>query len=151
MSAGAASLFFEDVVPGQSLRAGPHTVTREAILAFGRAWDPFPFHADEQAAAASPMGGLIASGVHTLAVKQRLVYELPIRDSAIASLGHDALRYLKPVRPGTELWLVWTWVGKRLSQSQPGRGIVQADVRLEDAAGEAYLRYTDNVMMRVRG
>ena len=146
-----AQVWFDDVVPGASLRAGPHRVTREDIIEFASRWDPFPFHIDEVAAAATPLGGLFASGIHTLAIKQLLVHRLPILESAVASLGYDELRFAKAVRPGAELTLVWTWGERRESRSQPDRGLVKAAVRLEQADGVPVLTYNDTVMMLKRG
>jgi acyl dehydratase len=148
---GAASqLWFEDVVPGASLRSGPHEVTREEIIEFARQWDPFPFHVDEAAAGASAIGGLCASGIHILAIKQRLLHRLPVLESAVASLGYDEVRFLRPVHPGARLTLVWTWGEKRESRSRPDRGVVQITATLEDADGGVVFSYRDNVLMLKR-
>ena len=146
----SAELWFEDVVPGASLRAGPHEVTSEEIIGFAAQWDPFPFHTDEAAAAHSPMGGLFASGIHTLAIKQRLLHRLPVLASAVASLGYDEVRFLRAVRPGAQLTLVWTWGDKRESRSQPDRGIVRVSARLDAADGEPVFAYKDTILMLKR-
>ena len=44
------SLAFEDFVPGAVATADGPTVTRDAVVAFARAYDPQPFHLDEEAA-----------------------------------------------------------------------------------------------------
>ena len=50
----------------------PHG-TREEIIAFAQQFDPQPFHVDEDAAAESHFGGLIASGWHTCSVMMRMM------------------------------------------------------------------------------
>ncbi|MGA7324279.1 MAG: hypothetical protein WBX25_07320 [Rhodomicrobium sp.] len=54
-------------------------------LDFGRRYDPHPFHTDGGIGAASPYGGLIASGWHVCAVMMRMLVDGLI--SRRASLG----------------------------------------------------------------
>jgi len=60
-------LFFEECEAGMRFDLGEHRFTSEAILRFARAYDPQTFHVDDEAAARSPFGALIASGWHTAA------------------------------------------------------------------------------------
>lgn len=90
--------------PGQRIALGDHHVTREEIVEFGAQWDPQPFHLSEELAAATPLGELVASGMHVLAVFQRLACIGFFRDAPIvAGRGFEALRLHRPVRPGTTL------------------------------------------------
>ena len=83
---------------------GQCTVSEEEIVAFGARYDPQPFHADRVAAADSMYGGLIASGVHTMALYMRLFVVGLLSDSAsLGSTGIDELRWPTPVRPGNTL------------------------------------------------
>lgn len=65
-------LWADDLVVGTVIGLGTHTVTREEILAFAGQWDPQPIHLDDAFAAGHEFGGIIASGLHTLGVYQRL-------------------------------------------------------------------------------
>jgi hypothetical protein len=65
-------IHLDDFIPGQVHHLGERTLSRDEIVAFARDWDPQPFHLDEQAAAASIYGGLIASGWHTVCAFMRL-------------------------------------------------------------------------------
>src|SRR6185295_12495507 len=65
-------LFWEDFPVGQVREFGAYRVTREAVLAFARQFDPQPFHLDDAAAEASLFGRLAASGWHTCAIAMRL-------------------------------------------------------------------------------
>ena len=64
--------FFEDIAIGARDEIGSHTFTAEEIKRFASAFDPQPFHIDEEAAEASHFGGLIASGWHSQAVWMKL-------------------------------------------------------------------------------
>src|SRR5262245_32647886 len=97
-------LFFEDLEPGQVVELGSRAVTEEEIVAFGRQWDPQPFHVDPEAAKGSVFGGLIASGWHTGAIWMRLYVDALLDGAAsMGSPGIEDLRWLAPVRPGDTL------------------------------------------------
>ena len=94
-----------EAVPLEEVREfGSYEVTREEIMEFGQAYDPQTFHVDEEAAAESMFGGLIASGWHTAAMTMRLIVDNYLNESgALGSPGVDELRWPAPVRPGDVL------------------------------------------------
>ena len=97
------------------------------INAAGRTNDPWPFHADPEAAARSPFGGLIASGGYTITLMYRLGHEIVNQpDRAWAFLGGFDwhVKFVEPVRSGDRLHERITILEKRTS-SKPGRGIVK--------------------------
>jgi acyl dehydratase len=104
-------IFFEDVVPGNSIKAGPYVIPEQELIDFAAKWDPLPIHIDK--AFAERHGGLTASGTYLLAVKMLLVHSLPLRRSVMASFGYDEVRFHRPARPGDVLMLELTWVKKR--------------------------------------
>ena len=85
----------EDLAVGDVVTLGTHEVTDVEILEFARSWDPQWFHLDVDAAAAGPYGGLIASGLHTMAIYQRL-YVDSTQWAAIAGRGLPEVRFLRP-------------------------------------------------------
>ncbi|HEV7814932.1 MAG TPA: MaoC family dehydratase, partial [Janthinobacterium sp.] len=100
--------YFEDFAAGQELRLGQRHVTEEEIIAFASAFDPQPFHVDHEAAAQSIFKGVIASGWHTCSMMMRLVVDqLLSRSSSMGSPGLDSVRWIKPVRAGDTLSLVY--------------------------------------------
>ena len=58
----AYKYYWEDFRVGEVHQIGEKRVDKDEIVAFGRQFDPQPFHVDEAAAKASMYGGLIASG-----------------------------------------------------------------------------------------
>jgi len=130
-------LYLEDVKIGDTFRFGSHTFTREGMIAFARQFDPQPFHVDEQAAAKSIYGGLIASGWHTIGVTFRLAVEGFVnRVASMGSPGVDEVRWLKPVRPGDTITASGEVLEVRPSASKPDRGFVRVRYAATNQHGE---------------
>jgi len=143
--------WFEDYVVGTTAQHGTIRVDEDELVDFARRFDPQPIHVDRHAAAAGPYGGLIASGWHTCALMMRLFaqeYLSPV--SSLGSPGVDELRWVLPVRPGSELVLRTTVEEARLSQSKPDRGLVRTRIELVDDAGNDVLRLTAMNLIRTR-
>ena len=80
--------FFEDLNVGDGWTSAECTVDYGEMLAYGRANDPWPFHADPEVASRSAFGGLIASGGYTITLMYRLGHEIVNQpDHAWAFLG----------------------------------------------------------------
>ncbi len=142
-------LHFEDFHEGQTFALGPHTVTAAAIVAFARTFDPQPFHLDEEAAEASILGGLAASGWHSTAMLMRLMCDACLSRSAIlGSSGMDEVKWLAPVVAGDVLSGTFTIKGTRASTSRPGIGIVTFTSALADTAGTPKIEMTGMFFMR---
>jgi acyl dehydratase len=149
--AAEAQLYFEDYVPGSVRDLGPAVVDEAEIVEFARRYDPQPIHTDPQWARSGPFGGLIASGWHTAAIMMRLLVDqyLPAA-SSLGSPGIDELRWLRPVRPGDELWVRVTVIDARPSRSKPDRGLLTSRVEVRVAGGEAVMTMTALNMIRRR-
>lgn len=145
----------EDLQVGSAYDLGSYTVTRDEIVAFARQWDPQGFHVDDEVAAAGFFGEVIASGVHSVAILQRLCV-LGAYDGWAVVAGRDMadLRFRRPVRPGTEL--AGHLVVESVDLARSDRGTVAVSVRLtEQDAGEEHtvlsLRTTMDVWRRGHG
>jgi acyl dehydratase len=120
-------LYWEDFKVGDTAPMGEKVVERDEIIAFARAYDPQPFHIDEEAARGSMFGGLIASGWHTCAMVMRMMVDSYLNDSAsLGSPGIDNVRWLRPVRPGDTIRAQRFVVETRASQSKPEIGLVKS-------------------------
>ena len=63
----------EDFTVGEECDLGTYEVTEQEVIAFASHWDPQDIHIDPgHAETGGRYGGLIASGLHTLAILQRL-------------------------------------------------------------------------------
>ncbi|MDF3339467.1 MaoC/PaaZ C-terminal domain-containing protein [Mycolicibacterium septicum] len=91
----------EDLRVGDWMNLGTVQVHHDEVLAFAARFDPLPIHLDET----NPVfGGVIASGVHTMALFSSLASrEFIPRLALVAGKGIDRLRLPVPVRPGASL------------------------------------------------
>ncbi len=120
------TIFWEDFQVGETVEMGSHTFGAEEIIAFGRQYDPQPFHTDPVAARDSFYGELIASGWHSCAIGMRLMCETYInRTHSMGSPGVDNIRWLAPVKAGDTLSYRRTVLEARLSRSRPDAGLVR--------------------------
>ncbi len=143
--------YLEDMAPGESFDLGTYQVTEAEVRQFGTAYDPQPFHLDEEAGRAFHFGGLVASGWHTAAIFQRLYVDGLLHDAAVeGSPGCDELRWVRPVRPGDVLTGTVTPLNVGPSLSRPDCGLVRKRCELTDAAGEVVFRMTLHVLFRRR-
>jgi acyl dehydratase len=123
-------LYFEDLAPGQSFDTFSLTVTEDAIVRFALEYDFQPFHVDTRAAKESIFGGLIASGIQTIALTMRLCNQAQLfAGNAIAGIGLDEVRFVRPVYAGDSICVVASILECRPSKSHPTGGIVTWDLR----------------------
>ncbi|MDQ6619819.1 MAG: MaoC family dehydratase [Pseudomonadota bacterium] len=118
--------YWEDFQVGWCYESDARALSAQEIVAFARAYDPQAYHTDAETARMTPFGGLIASGWHTCAIAMRLMCDgYLLESSCIGSPGIEALRWLRPVRPGDALRLRSTVLEQTPSQSTPTRGTVK--------------------------
>ncbi len=143
--------YFDDFEIGERFTSPGVTVSEGQILDFALAYDPQPFHIDKEAAAASPYGGLIASGFQTLALAFRAFFQANvINEASMGSPGMDELRWLKPVRPGDTLHIEAVVKSKRVSESKPDRGIVHMGYEVKNQVDVVVMTFTGIHLLRRR-
>lgn len=118
--------YYEDFDVGDTREFGERTVTKGEIVEFAERYDPQPFHVDEEAAAESMFGGLIASGWHTAAICMRMFVDNMADEAWLGARGVDDLRWIRPVRPGDTLSAGAEVVGKRPDEENPHVGYVDS-------------------------
>jgi acyl dehydratase len=135
-----AEVYFEDFRPGDRFDGPGVTVTESMIIDFALTYDPQPFHLDSEAAAASHFGGLIASGIQTLALGFRAFLGLGLFSACgMGSPGLDELRWPRPVRPGDTLRPEVSVVEARPSRTKPDRGMLVLAFKIRNQRGEEVL------------
>ncbi|MBI5067266.1 MAG: MaoC family dehydratase [Deltaproteobacteria bacterium] len=151
MGESGPTIFWEDFPVGKVRETASATITREEVVAFGRQFDPQPFHVDEAAAARSRYGGLIASGWHTCSLAMRLYYDAVLRHAASqGSPGLEQVRWLLPVRPGDVLRVRVEVLEARPSGSKPELGLVRSRWRMLNQRDEAVMEMEGWGMFRRR-
>jgi len=142
-------LYAEDLPVGRVFQLGTWALRIEDIKAFARAWDPLPFHLDDEAAVSGPFGGIIASGLHTQAIAIRLGAEsFTGRLAFIAARELRSMRLLKPARPGETLTGTIEIEEQRLRDD--GRAVIVYRSELLDATGDVVLRLILDVLVHRR-
>lgn len=140
--------FLEAYREGDIQRAGPLTVTAEEIVTFAQRYDPLPMHLSASGGQDTVHDSLIASGVLTIALKQRLIMSIERNTAIIGAVRIDNQQFLRPVRPGDELTMYQVCTGTRQSKSRPDRGLMFWNFKLENQNGEAVFSSDDTVMVR---
>lgn len=146
------SYYFEDFEAGQQFEAGSHTMTKDDIIAFARAFDPQPQHTDEEAAKHSQFGELVASGWHTGGVSVRLKLQTPLGqvEGGLAGLGLEGIHFFQPVKPGDTLRVRVSILEKRLSASRPTQGILRYKVETLNQHNAVVAETTAAVLVKRR-
>jgi len=133
-------MWWEDFKVGERVELGRHTFSEAEIVAFGRQFDPQPFHTGAETAKETVFGGLIASGWHTCAVGMRLMWEGYISKTvSLGSPGLDSIRWLKPVRAGDTLAYRRIVLESRASTTRKGVGLVKHRWEAVNQHGELVL------------
>lgn len=144
-------LHYEDIELGRSLPLGSRTITAEEIVAFARLYDPQPFHLDEEAARATPLRGLAASGWHTASLMMRLYVDGLLSGMAsMGSPGIEQLDWFAPVRPGDTLTGTFIAVGKRVSKTRPDMGLLSIVIHLDNQHGTRVLEMRATALCATR-
>jgi acyl dehydratase len=142
---------FEDFEEGLTIELGTKTVNADEIIAFAREFDMQPMHLDEEAGKASILGGLSASGWHTVSMCMRMICDTFLLDSTSQGApGVEYLKWKKPVLAGDTLRGVVTVMKKRQSGSRPQLGLVTLKSELFNQHGEQVLEFENTGMFLLR-
>ena len=143
--------YFEDFAPGERFESARFAVSEALIVEFARVYDPQVFHIDPEAAKATVYGGLIASGLQTIALTFKLFLETgTIGASSLGSPGLDEIRWAVPLRPGDTVHVVAEVLETRPSSSKADRGIVRVRYTTVNQRGEAVMTMIGNQLLRRR-
>lgn len=144
-------MFFDDLPVGFTYETEAKTVTEAEIIDFARQWDAQYFHTDPEAAKASPYGGLIASGFHTLLIGFNLNLAANVwNEASMGSPGMEHVRWIRPVRPGDTLRLSVEIKSSTPSQSRPDRGRTHFRHWLRNQDGEVVMEFDSVVILKRR-
>lgn len=136
----APRICYEDFEVGSEKTYGPRLVTREEIIAFASEFDPQPMHLDEEAGRQSMLKGLSSSGWHTCAIMMRMIYDAFLHESSsMGAPGVEEVRWVRPVRPGDELFMRVRILEKRESKSRPEMGLVRVGLTMLNQKDEPVL------------
>ncbi|WP_286263680.1 MaoC/PaaZ C-terminal domain-containing protein [Thalassotalea atypica] len=139
--------YWEDINEGTSFSYGDYLVTEKEIIEFASQYDPFDFHVDPVKANESPLGSLIASGIHTLAIKQRLtVKHVYSTWHVFAGKQIANCRFVRPVYPNDTL-SVELVVLETTEASQPDRGYVKINFFVKNQENKVVLNAIGEIVI----
>lgn len=143
--------YFEDLEVGDLITTGDYTVPEDEMIAFAEKWDPIPIHIDRDYSDNMVHGGLIATGIYILAVRQALIMSVCKTHATIGSTGYTDLNFRIPVRADDVLTATMKVTGKRESRTKSDRGVIYFDSDLAHVnGGPQVLTVKDRVMYRRR-
>ncbi len=129
-------LYLEDISVGDRFSGGAMAVTVDTIKVFARAFDPQPFHTDEEAAKGTFFEGLAASGWHTAAMTMRLLTEFGPHIAGGLIGGSCEVAWPRPTRPGDVLHVECEILTVTPSRSKPDRGTMLMRTETKNQQGE---------------
>ncbi|OUS06154.1 hypothetical protein A9Q81_03560 [Gammaproteobacteria bacterium 42_54_T18] len=120
-----SKLYWDDLNEGQNYVYGEYLVTEYELTQFAYKYDPLDFHIDAHKSKNTPFGTLIASGIHTLAINQRLSVNHVYKNwHLIAGKSMSNCRFIRPVHPNDVLTVNLT-IKKLIKSNRPDRGVVE--------------------------
>ncbi|MGG0381675.1 MaoC family dehydratase [Priestia endophytica] len=106
---------------GQVFRTKSLKLTKENIMRFAGEFDPQYMHLDEEKANQGRFNGIIASGIHTLAISFKLwVEEGFYGEDVIAGTRMNNIKFIKPVYPEDELHINVEVIDKKATKDETG-------------------------------
>ena len=136
---------FDELAIGDTIEAGPRTVTLEDIETFAHfTGDTFYAHMDEEAAKANPFfPGRVAHGYLLLSFAAGL-FVSPDPGPVLANTGLDGLKFMKPVSPGDAISVILTV--KRKTRRTDDYGEVRWNVAVINQDGDDVAEYELHTM-----
>jgi acyl dehydratase len=134
-----ARLYLDDLKVGLRFSSPEYRVDEQQIIAFGKQFDPQPFHTDPVAAKDTFFRGLAASGWHTMAITMNLIVASVPLAGGVVGAGAE-LDWPSATRPGDVLRVESTIVDIKPSKSKPGRAVVFLESRTLNQNDEVRLR-----------
>jgi len=114
--------YYEDLLEGEERSSEARTVDAQAALEFARQY--------AAAAGRSIFGGVIVSGIYTMALWRQLDHSIAHDVAWICGVAWDDVRFPRAVRGGDTLRARARVLSKRPSRSHPQRGIAVLEYTL---------------------
>ena len=143
--------FFEDFKIGERFKGKGITFTEANIIDFALQYDPQPIHIDAHASESGVFGGLIASGLQTIALTFRSFWDTGVMsECGMGAPGMDKVIWHTPLRPGDTLYGTGEVLEIIPSKSRNDRGIVRMRYTGENQKGELIVTLEIPQIMRKR-
>lgn len=134
-------VYCDDLKEGDTFWGYEVLAEKDEMMAYNKKNDPWPIHVDEVAAAASPFGGITASGGYTIMLLYRSllgIYNNSERQWQFLGGLEWHVKFIGPLRPDDRVRAKITLKSIRKS-GKGGRGVVKALNELFNQAGECIM------------
>ncbi|MED4240463.1 MaoC family dehydratase [Priestia megaterium] len=106
---------------GQVFKTKSFKLIKEEIMGFAEEFDPQYMHLDEEKAQQGRFNGIIASGIHTIALSFKLwIEEGMYGNDVIAGTEMNNIKFIKPVYPEDELHTIVEVIDKKTKNNETG-------------------------------
>ncbi|KAM9862857.1 MaoC family dehydratase [Leucobacter sp. BZR 635] len=129
--------YFEEFEEGDVFVHAPARTVTEAdnVLFTTMTMNPQSLHLDAEWAADTEFGERLVNSMFTLSTMVGLSVAQLTQGTIVANLGMTDIRFPSPMRAGDTMTAETLIVGKRLSQSRPGQGVVEFEHTARDQHG----------------
>jgi len=111
----------DEFTVGQVFKTKSFKLSKEDIMRFAGEFDPQYMHVNEEKANQGRFNGIIASGIHTLAISFKLWVEQGMYgDDVIAGTQMNNIKFIKPVYPNDELHTIVEVINKEAKKKETG-------------------------------
>jgi acyl dehydratase len=145
-------LYFDELEEGVRYMHSPGRTITEAdnVLFTTMTMNPQSLHLDAAWSAQTEFGERLVNSMLTLATMVGLSVAQLTQGTIVANLGFGEVAFPAPVRVGDTLYADTVVVGKRLSSSRPGQGIVEFAHTMRNQDDVVVATATRKTLMRVR-
>lgn len=144
------SRYYEDINIHDFRKSKAVALSVDEIVSFASQYDPQYFHADPKAARNSPFGEIIASGAHSIAHWTMLNHTISEDINWICGLGWDDVKFEKALRADIPVYATAECISKRLSKSDPQRGVIIFRYKLIEDSGDTIISFTSTNLIKTR-
>lgn len=143
-------LYFEEFVEGALYLHAPGRTVTEAdnVLFTTLTMNTQSLHLDAAWAEGTEFGERLVNSMFTLSTLVGLSVAQLTQGTIVANLGFGEVSFPAPVRHGDTLSAETRVVGKRLSASRPGQGIVELEHTMRNQRGEIVAQATRRTLMQ---
>jgi len=145
-------LYVEEFIEGARYVHAPGRTVTEAdnVLFTTLTMNTQSLHLDAAWAAETEFGERLVNSMFTLSTLVGLSVAQLTQGTIVANLGFGEVSFPAPVRVGDTLYAETVVVGKRLSASRPGQGIVEFAHTMRNQRGEVVATASRSTLMRCR-
>ncbi|KAM9866268.1 hypothetical protein ACIFOC_01186 [Leucobacter aridicollis] len=144
--------YFEEFEEGDVYVHAPARTVTEAdnVLFTTLTMNPQSLHLDAEWSATTEFGERLVNSMFTLSTMVGLSVAQLTQGTIVANLGMTDIRFPSPMRAGDTMTAETRILGKRLSKSRPGQGVVDFEHTARDQRGNVVAVAKRSTLMRCR-